>query len=162
MIKSIEELDRVRDECKSLVTNRSLLSAGAAAVPLPGVDVAVDVGLLATMLPEISKRFRLDPESMSGYSPETARKVVVIATSLGSQLIGKLITKELVISVLKRLGIRVATKSVAKYIPFVGSALAASVSFGAMKLVGNGHVDDCYNTVRRLIEEDVGAAPVAA
>ena len=60
MIRSVAELDRVKAECKKLVTNRSLMSAGAAVIPIPGADIVADIGLLTTLLPDISKRFELD------------------------------------------------------------------------------------------------------
>lgn len=41
----------------------------------------------------------------------------------------------------------------AKYIPFVGSAASATVSFGAMKWMGNSHVTDCYEVIKRLIDD---------
>ena len=151
-IGSLEELDRVRDECKSMVTRRCVVSAGAAAVPLPGVDVAVDIGLLATLLPNISERFGVDQSSLSKLDPEITRQMLVIATSLGNNLIGQLVTKELIMVLLKKMGVRVATKSVMKYIPIIGSVMSASISFGMMKLVGNRHVDDCYKTMRSIIE----------
>lgn len=122
-------------------------------MPLPGVDVAVDLGLLSTMLPDISKRFGLDHESVSKLPPHLAEKLLVIVTSLGNNFIGKRITQELIIATLKRIGIRVASKSVTKYIPFVGSAVAATISFGAMKLVGNNHVDDCYKAAKHLLDD---------
>ncbi|MBI3146728.1 MAG: hypothetical protein HYZ18_16030 [Pseudogulbenkiania sp.] len=41
------------------------------------------------------------------------------------------------------------------------AALAASVSFGAMKLVGNAHMEDCYQVARHalLVAGQGGAAP---
>jgi hypothetical protein len=62
-----------------------------------------------------------------------------------------MVTKQLITQVLKRVGIRVATKSVVKFIPILGQALAASISFGAMKWVGNSHVDDCYEVAKKVI-----------
>ena len=50
------------------------------------------------------------------------------------------------------MGKRVAAASVAKYVPVVGSAIAAAVGFGAMKVAGDAHVEDCYRTARALIE----------
>ena len=35
-----------------------------------------------------------------------------------------------------------------------GSAVAATISFGAMKLVGNSHVEDCYKTALALLPAD--------
>ena len=63
MITTIAELDRIRDDSKRLVTTRSMMSAGAAVVPIPGADIVADIGLLTKLLPEISKRFGLDPVS---------------------------------------------------------------------------------------------------
>ncbi len=62
-----------------------------------------------------------------------------------------MVTKKLVVRLLQRVGIRVATASIAKYVPVMGSLLADGVSFGAMKMVGNFHIDDCYETARTLI-----------
>lgn len=56
----IADLDQIPNECKMLMTTRSLMSAGATVVPLPGADIVADIGLLATLMPEISRRFGLD------------------------------------------------------------------------------------------------------
>ena len=42
LIRSLAELDRIRDECKSMVTKRSAVSAGAAAVPIPALDIGTE------------------------------------------------------------------------------------------------------------------------
>ncbi|WP_438805790.1 hypothetical protein [Sodalis sp. (in: enterobacteria)] len=43
-----------------------------------------------------------------------------------------------------------ATKPVARgYVPLLGQALAAGLSFSAMKLLGNSHIDDCYRRGQR-------------
>lgn len=151
MISSITELDRVRAECRKLVTNRSLMAAGAAVVPIPGADIVADISLLTTMLPEISKRFELDHEQVSKLEPHVAQKVFVAASSIGNNVIGRTVTKRLATLLLRRVGMRVATASVAKYVPLVGSALAAAVGFGAMKLVGKSHIEDCYRTAKALL-----------
>lgn len=151
MISSIAELDRVRAECRKLVTKRSLIAAGAAVVPIPGADIVADISLLTTMLPEISKRFELDHEQVDKLESHVAQKVFVMASSMGNNLIGRTVTKRLVTALLRRVGKRVATASVAKYVPFLGSGIAAAVSFGAMKMVGKSHIDDCYRTAKALL-----------
>ncbi len=151
MISSVAELDRVRAECRKLVTKRSLIAAGAAIVPIPGADIVADISLLTTMLPEISKRFELDHEQVAKLEPHVAQKVFVMASSMGNNLIGRTVTKRLVTALLRRVGKRVATASVAKYVPFLGSGIAAAVSFGAMKMVGKSHIDDCYRTAKALL-----------
>lgn len=151
MIHTAADLDRVRAECRKLVTKRSLMSAGAAVVPIPGADMVADIGLLTTLLPEISRRFALDHDQVARLEPHLAQRVLVLASSMGNNVIGRMVTKRLVIAMLRRVGVRVAAASVAKYVPFLGSAVAATISFGAMKLVGNSHIEDCYRTAKALI-----------
>ena len=124
---SLKELERIRDECKSMVTTRAGLSAGAAIVPVPGADIGADVMLLLEMIPMINRKFGLAPEQIDHLDPQIKKLILVAATSIGSEMIGKLLTKEIILQVLKRLGIRVASKQVAKYIPIVGQAVAATI-----------------------------------
>lgn len=149
--QTLEQLDALRDECKAMVTKRAGLSAGAAVLPIPGLDLGADVSLLIEMIPAINKKFGLSPDQIEGLDPQVKRVILVGATSLGNNLIGKWVTQQLVMQLLQRLGIRVATKSVAKFVPFLGQALAASISFGAMKMLGNAHVDDCYAVAKKAL-----------
>lgn len=149
--RTLEELDALRDECKAMVTKRAGLSAGAAVLPIPGLDLGADVALLIELIPAINQKFGLSPHQIEGLDPKIKRIILIGATSLGNNLIGKWVTQQLVMQMLQRLGIRVATKSVAKFVPFLGQALAASISFGAMKLLGNAHVDDCYAVAKKAL-----------
>lgn len=151
LAKNIDELEILRDQCKSLVTTRAGISAGSAVIPIPGVDIGADIALLLEMIPTINRKFGLSPDEIDELDPQTKKIILVAITSIGSEMVGKLITKQLIMQVLKRIGIRVATKSIVKYIPILGSALAASISFGAMKLVGNSHVNDCYEVAKKAI-----------
>ncbi len=160
MIRTIVELDRVRAGCRKMVTNRALMSAGAAVVPIPGADLMADIGLLTSLLPDISRRFELDHDQVDKLEPHLAERVFVLASSMGNTLIGRTVTKRVVTALLRRIGKRIAAASIAKYVPFAGSAVAAGISFGAMKLVGDGHIDDCYRTARALIEGNTGTIGV--
>lgn len=149
--KSKAELDAIRDECKSMVTKRAGLSGAAAIVPMPGADIGADVTLLLEMIPRINSKFGLSPEQIDALDSRTREFVLIAVTSLGNQMIGKAITQQLVMQVLKRIGIRVTTKSIAKFVPILGQAVAASISFGAMKWIGNSHVDDCYQIALKAL-----------
>ena len=61
-------------------------------------------------------------------------------------------TKKLLEAIMKRMGIRITARSVTKYIPFLGQGISASISFGAMKIVTNTHINDCYEVAKDLIE----------
>ncbi|MFC0338543.1 Uncharacterized conserved protein, DUF697 family [Kushneria avicenniae] len=150
---SEEELDNVRNECKTLVTKRASISGGAAIIPLPGVDVGSDVAILMEMIPAINRKFGLTPEQIAQLDEDTKRLVMLAISNLGSQLVGKTITKELITVALKKIGVRVATKSLVKYVPLIGQAAAAGISFGAMKYLGNSHVDECHALCRDLLKK---------
>jgi uncharacterized protein (DUF697 family) len=152
--KSISELDRIKEECKSMVNKRASASAAAAVVPVPGVDVGADVAIMMELLPAINRKFGLSPEQIDQLDAAVKGQILVIISSLGSKLVGKFITKEAVVLLLKKIGTRVAVKSVTKFIPFVGQAVSAGISFGAMKYLGNSHIDECYEVCKRIIQRD--------
>lgn len=151
MITTQAQLETVRADCRKLVRNRSLMSAGVAVVPVPALDVLTDFGILRKLLPEISRRFGLDAEQVAALDPQRGQRVLAVANRLGSAVIGRVVTERLVISIMRRLGLRIATGAVSKFVPMVGTALAAGVSYSAMKLIGDRHIGDCYETARQAL-----------
>lgn len=161
MIQSETELERIRQECRRMVTSRALASAGVVVIPIPLADLAADVGILTTMLPAISARFELDHDSVRKLDPQLAQRVLVIAAGLGNNMIGRLVTKKLIAGIVRRMGVRIAAASAARYVPLLGSAVAASLSFGAMKLAGDAHIEDCYRTASELLNEQRASAALS-
>jgi uncharacterized protein (DUF697 family) len=150
MIHTQAELDTIRNACRRMVTKRAAISAGVSVVPIPGADLVADVGILTKMLPAISERFGLREDQVRKMEASNAQRVLAIAGTLGNNVIGRAISKRVVIALLRRMGVRVAAASVARYVPLLGSAVAATISFGAMKLAGNAHIEDCYTTAKAL------------
>lgn len=151
---TLAQLDEVRRECRALVNRSASLSGLAAVVPLPGVDVGADVTLFMQLLPTINRRFGLSAEQVDALDARTKELVFLGATSVGSQVVARLVTADVVIALLRRIGVRVAAKSAARWVPIVGQAAAAGISFAAMRLVGNRHVEDCYQVARSVIDRD--------
>ncbi|WP_178113051.1 hypothetical protein [Acerihabitans arboris] len=162
MINSLAELEQVRVECKKIVTRRAGLSAGAAVIPIPGLDIGADVSLLMALLPTINEKFGLSAAQIDRVHPNRKKYTLVAITGIGSRLIGSTITRELVKMVLKRVGVRVATKSVTRYVPIIGQAAAAGLSFSAMKFLGNAHIDDCYRVIKQVLETQPADATTSA
>ena len=151
--QTLEELNAIRDECKAMVTRRAGLSAGAVVIPIPGIDIGADVSLLLEMIPAINEKFGLTPNQIDQL-PQQVKKITVVAiTSVGSEMVGKMVTKHVLLQILKKIGVRVTGKAFIRFIPVLGQAVAASISFGAMKMVGNAHVEDCYKVVRATLLE---------
>lgn len=152
--KTTKELEEVKQECLSMVNKRSSISAVTAIIPIPGVDVGADVLILMQMIDTINKKFGLSETQLSKLDARFKEKIFVIISSLGSELIGRVVTKQIVISLLKKVGIRFTTKQVTKYVPIIGSILSGTISFTAMKYVGKKHIEDCEKVVKKLIEQE--------
>jgi uncharacterized protein (DUF697 family) len=144
----LDDLDRIRRQARALVLRRASLSAGAAVLPLPGLDVGTDIAILLRLIPAINRQFGLSAEQIERLDPETKRVVLVLISSLGSEFIGRVIKKELILKLIQKAGVRITAGTVSKVVPIVGSALAASLSFGAMKMLGDAHVEECYRLAR--------------
>lgn len=151
---TLQELDKTREECRRLISRRALLSAAAAVVPIPGVDVGTDVAILMKVIPIINARFGLTANDVDALSPELKKLVVVGGTSMGLGMVGRVLTTDRVINILVRLGAKkLAGKYGAKYVPLIGSAISASISFVVLRKVGNQHIEECYEIARRLALE---------
>lgn len=120
LANNVKELDRIKEECRSMVNNSAMLSGGAAIIPVPGVDIASDVGLLFELLPKITRRFGLSPEQIDAQDSRTKAYIATLIVSMGTQMVGQVLTKQLIMQVLKSVGIRMTAKQVVKYIPFAG------------------------------------------
>jgi len=147
--RSRAELDEVVRQCRRMVNRRALASAGAVLVPLPGVDLAADVALLTQLIPAINREFGLTPDQIEDLSPRLRVLVYKAIVAFGGAMVGRLITRDLVLQALTIVGMRVTTKTAAKLVPIAGQAVSAGLSFTAMRIVGETHIRDC----RRVIEE---------
>ena len=114
MIATEAELARVRAECRKLVRSRAFASAAAAALPIPGADIAVDVGLLSRLIPTITQRFGLTEAQLAADGHQARQRAVLIATGLGNSFIGRAVTERAILALLKRVGVRLATGAAAK------------------------------------------------
>lgn len=154
MIESREELEAVKKACHAMVTRSSGLSAGSAMIPIPGLDIGSDVAILMRLIPKINQKFGLSPEQIDSMDTESKLFVMTAISNTGSKMAGKYITKKLIVMLLSKMGVKVASKGVAKFVPFVGSAVAGSISFTAMKYMGNSHIEDCYEIALATLEKE--------
>lgn len=137
------DLIAIRDDCRRLVKKASWASAGAAAVPIPLLDIVVDVGILLKLLPEINERFGLRPEQIDAMPEETRLAVWKRRAERGSELIGMVVTRELVKRSLQSMGTRLVTRQVTRFIPFGGQIVAATLGYWVMRKLAWQHIDDC-------------------
>lgn len=162
-ITTLDELERARKQARALVTKRSMISAATGAIPF-GLGAPGDVYNLSSLLPMINKLFGLDPKQIDELDEQSKEQLTVLVGKVGSAFAGRFVTEAVIVAVLKRVGVQVASKTAASFVPFVGSGVAATIGFGMMKYVGNGHVEDCFRIIEEYLKgKDGGAtAPAAA
>ena len=140
--------DRIRAavlRARRHVDRQALMSAGATLVPIPGVDMLVDVSVMIKMIDHINWEFGLTPEQIDRL-PSQRRILAYQAISwAGTVLAGKVITSQLAISVLKSVGIKLGSK------PVVGQISAAALGFTALRYLGREHIKDCEKIAREVI-----------
>jgi uncharacterized protein (DUF697 family) len=149
-----KHLNKAREECRAMVLRRAATSAGASVIPLPGLDIAADVGLLMKLLPAINRKFGLTPEQIEKLDPQSKLVVYALISRGGKSLVGRAITKKVVLLALKRVGIRMTAKQAAKYLPFAGQIASAFLGFGAMMYLGTSHIDECYQVAKAAMDAD--------
>ena len=134
---------------RKLLNKRAMIAAVASAVPVPGLDWAVDAALLSKLIPEINKEFGLTPAQLDQLDPKKRDQVQKAAAMVGSVLIGKFISRDLIIKATAKIGLRLTGKQLAKYVPLAGQLVAATVGFAAIRYFGEEHMKDCIRVARQ-------------
>ena len=152
------EIDAVVKHCRRLVTKRAVVAAGVSMVPIPGVDWITDVAVLMKLIPEINRAFGLSAEQVERLAPDRRLVVYKTISAGGGMLVGRLVTRELIMKLLKLVGVRLTTQQAAKYVPIAGQAVSAVLTFSSLKFVCEQHIQQCVAVSRQLML----AAPKAA
>ena len=134
--------------CRRLLNRRALVAAAASAVPVPGLDWAVDAALLSRLVPEINAQFGLTPQQLDQLPHHKREQVQKAVGAIGSMLVGKLITRDLVLRFAGKVGMRMTAKQAARYVPLAGQLLSAVVGYSAIRYLGEEHIRDCIDVVQ--------------
>ena len=134
--------------CRKFLHRRALAAAAASATPVPGLDWAVDAALLSRMIPHINAEFGLSAEQIAKLDPGSRQDVQKAVGVVGSMLIGKFITKDLVMKLAQTVGMRLTTQQLSKYVPFAGQAVAAAIGYSAIRYLGEEHLKDCVRVAK--------------
>lgn len=145
-----EDIEAVARRCRRLVTQRALIAAGVAVVPLPGLDWVTDVGVLVKLLPRINAEFGLSPEQIERLAPDRKLAVFKAVTVGGGMLVGRIVTRELIMTMLRLVGVRLTTQQAVKFVPIAGQAVSAALTFSALKVVCEQHIKQCIEVSRKL------------
>jgi uncharacterized protein (DUF697 family) len=144
------------ESARKLLHRRALVGAAASSVPIPGLDWLVDAALLARLLPRINREFGLTPEQLDRLEPGKREQVQKAVAMVGSVLIGKLVTRDMVVRLARAAGMRMTATQAAKYVPLAGQAAAAALGYATLRYLGERHIQDCVRVVEQA-ELDIPA-----
>ena len=149
------DLEQIRAECLELTKKRAYYSAGAAVIPVPFMDVVIDIGILSQLIPEINARFGLAPDQISVYDPKTRQVHWNELRKRGVEFSGLVVARTAVKKSLNNVAAKVMIKQVTKFIPLGGQLVAASLGYFVMKKIADAHVQDCYRTAKSIQQKQV-------
>lgn len=144
------DIGRVRERCRALVRKRAAISAGISAVPIPGVDMVSDLASFASMVEDINKDFGLTPQQIEALQPHMRVAAYQAMAALGGTLVGKIVTRELVLKLLRKSGAKLAAKSATKIVPLAGQLASAAIGFALFRQMGYQHVEACARVAQEV------------
>ncbi len=147
-----ETLTRKREAAEKIVGVYAGLAAANALNPIPGLDVSVDIGLLRAMSRHVISVYGLRPEQVESLLGKAAKRKWAYQTvrEVADRLTPYL-TEKFVLAALRRAGVQVAVQSTAKWVPFVGTLVAAGVGYRLAYHFGEKLVEDCEAAAKEIV-----------
>lgn len=143
LAKGNAELIAAVQRSRRLLARKALLAAAASAVPLPGIDWAADAALLSRLVPQISAEFGLSVTQIENLAPHKRERIQKAATAVGALLVGRLVTRDLLLLLARHAGMRLTVKQATKYVPLAGQVISAVLGYAALRALGEQHIKDC-------------------
>lgn len=150
---SNEVLEQKRKIAIDIIKLRSWLAAANGINPIPGLDIAADIAILKNLSTEIQELYGLDEDSLSVISKRIGASPKAGAVKIGAaKFSSKFVVKEGIALLLKKLAPRIATKEIAKYIPFIGQAAAAGIGYKLTHSFGEDLLEDANSIAQEILE----------
>lgn len=146
---SLEFLEMKKEACQKYVYVASGVAAANAINPIPGVDIGVDLSILVGLFKKIRDSYGLNDEKLKSKE-YTIPSLVPLANN-----VLKYATTEGIEILIKRYAAREISKTVLKYVPFVGQAIAASLGYAIIRTAGISYLNDCHELARQILEKEL-------
>ena len=148
---SEKEIEDTRERCRRLVRRRAAISAGVSAVPIPGVDVVSDLTLFKKLVDDVNAAFGLTEQQIDQLQPNHKLIAYKVAVGVGGVMVGRIVTRELLLAVFKRMGLKMMAKSASRFVPIAGQLASAAIGFTMFRKLGYEHVEACAKVAGELM-----------
>ena len=133
---------------RKLLHKKAVTGAVTSMVPIPGVDWLVDASLMTKVIPQINQEFGLTQAQIARLDPQKQARIQKAIAAVGAVMVGRLVTKDLVLRAARMVGMRLTTKQAVKYVPVAGQVAAAALGYTALRYLGEQHIRDCVRVLR--------------
>lgn len=154
-----EFLDEKKRLCEQRVMWCAAVSAASGTVPIPGANFAIDVPVLLALFRFIRETYGLTDKVLA------TKDFAVPALAPLVNSVVKYASTEGVVLLFKEFSSMVIAEQVAKFVPFVGTLIAASLGFAITRKVGHFYLGDCYQLAVAVLHDQLrklSAAPPRA
>jgi small GTP-binding protein len=144
-------LEEKRRVCERFVALASAASAMNAVNPIPGLDVAVDLSVLVSLFKKIRMTYGLTDDRLSAKGQATPALAQLANNAL------KYFAEDGIALLLKSFAGRETVKEISKWIPLVGTLVAASAGYGITLAAGRACLNDCHALAMGILDREVEA-----
>jgi small GTP-binding protein len=140
-------LRKKRAAVEDMVVTHSLIAAANGMNPVPGLNVAVDIGNVVKMLDRVSTAYSIDviAAAVVSGSPPT--------WLLAARNLLKTLAVEGALLLLRAAGTPVLMQQIGKYIPVLGTFVSAGLGFLIVRSVGLKFVEECHNAATGYLRD---------
>ncbi|XP_034531804.1 interferon-inducible GTPase 5-like isoform X2 [Notolabrus celidotus] len=156
---SLEMIDKKKKAFKSKIKYVATLSAAVAAVPVPGLSIAVDLSLLVGAVTRYVFGFGLNTSSLKRMSNYTGVPYEELRNVIVSPLAAEKITPDLVMKILIQtasIAALMAAEEASRFIPILGILASMALSFTATYKALNIFLDKLAEDAQRVLQKALG------
>jgi GTP-binding protein EngB required for normal cell division/uncharacterized protein (DUF697 family) len=146
-----EFLEEKKSLCEQRVTWSAAIAAASGTVPIPGANFAIDVPVLLALF-----NFIRDTYGLTAKVLETKDFAVPALAPLVNSVV-KYASTEGVMLLFKEFSGMVMAEQVAKFVPIVGTVIAASLGFTITRKVGQYYLNDCHRLAATVLQTQLNA-----
>mgnify|MGYP001211634143 CR=1 FL=1 len=119
-----------RKVIEEIALNYAISAAFNGLNPIPALNVSIDAGILLTMSTHILRFYGLTEQQMEHFMGAKQQKVQLQALKQGiTRWSAQFLATESIMQILKRLSTKLASKTIAGWIPMVGQIISAGIGY---------------------------------
>ncbi|XP_039621251.1 interferon-inducible GTPase 5-like [Polypterus senegalus] len=151
-------IEKKKKILKGKIALAATVSAGLGAIPIPGVSIACDIGILVATLLHMQRYLGLDDESLCRLACRVNKPVQELKAEVTSPFVLN-ITPSSVIKLLTSTvsGAVMIADDALLLIPVIGSIIGATVSFIATSFLLNSALDDFAESALKVLRKVIEA-----